>query len=494
MAQVVIIGAGVAGLATACRLRAAGHAVTVCEANAYPGGKLSEFTLAGFRFDAGPSLFTMPHLLDDVFHACQRNPRDYYNYRKLDTTCHYFFADGTQLRAAADPRAFGQEVEDKLDVPADQIMRYLAHAKKIYNTAGHIFVERPLHKIATWWNRDTLRALQAIPSLGLFSTMDEVNRKMFRDPRLVQLFNRYATYNGSDPYQAPGILTSIPHLEFNIGTFLPIGGMHTITRALYRLALDLGVEFQFETPAAKIVTTRKKVTAVRTSASTMLCDAAISNLDVTPTYRKLLRYQPAPERTLAQERSSSALIFYWGVKAQFPQLDLHNILFSADYADEFRHLFQTHTVSADPTVYINITSKYETGDAPPGHENWFVMINVPANRGQDWDAIIEVSRQHIIRKINHLLQVDLEPLIACEHVLDPRSIEDRTGSAQGSLYGTSSNNRLAAFLRHRNESSRIKGLYFCGGSVHPGGGIPLCLQSARITARLLAKQFGSAAV
>ncbi len=217
----------------------------------------------------------------------------------------------------------------------------------------------------------------------------------------------------------------------------------------------------------------------------------VSNLDVYPTYRKLLPQLAAPEKILAQERSSSALIFYWGVSGTFPQLDVHNILFSADYAREFKHLFDDHTLTDDPTVYINITSKKEPTDAPPGAENWFVMINAPANRGQDWDRLIRSARQHIVKKINRLLKTDIENLIRFEDVLDPRSIELKTASFRGSLYGTSSNNRMAAFLRHPKFCRKIPTLFFCGGSVHPGGGIPLCLMSAKITSELIGEQFSA---
>jgi phytoene dehydrogenase-like protein len=161
-------------------------------------------------------------------------------------------------------------------------------------------------------------------------------------------------------------------------------------------------------------------------------------------------------------------------------LGLHNILFSRDYRAEFKTLFQERDIYHDPTVYINISSKYKKDDAPPGCENWFVMINVPNNEGQEWDKLINQSRAYILQKIRDTLQVDIEPLIESESVLDPRSIESRTSSFRGALYGSSSNNRMAAFLRHPNFSGDIRGLYFCGGSVHPGGGIPLCLLSAKI--------------
>jgi phytoene dehydrogenase-like protein len=183
------------------------------------------------------------------------------------------------------------------------------------------------------------------------------------------------------------------------------------------------------------------------------------------------------------------MIFYWGIRQSFPQLSLHNIFFSADYEEEFDHLFRLKTLHDDPTVYINITSKCEPGvQAPQGMENWFVMINVPANIGQDWERYRSESRARILKKLSRLLRQDIASLIVNETVADPVSIETLTDSYQGSLYGTSSNSRLAAFLRHANFSKSIPGLYFVGGSVHPGGGIPLCLSSAAIAASVIQRK------
>jgi phytoene dehydrogenase-like protein len=203
-------------------------------------------------------------------------------------------------------------------------------------------------------------------------------------------------------------------------------------------------------------------------------------MDIYPTYRKMLPDHRAPERTLSQERSSSALIFYWGMKRLSPDLDLHNIFFSDDYPGEFRKIFDEKSLSEDPTVYINITAKESPEDAPSGGENWFVMINAPGDYGQDWDALVKQARKAILRKLSRMLSVELEDYIAVEEVLTPGGIAARTSSYRGALYGAASNNRFAAFLRHPNFSHRIKDLYFAGGSVHPGGGIPLSLLSAKI--------------
>jgi phytoene desaturase len=318
-----------------------------------------------------------------------------------------------------------------------------------------------------------------IPGMDLFTTMDKVHRRHLQHPKMVQLFNRFATYNGSNPYRAPGLLSIIPHFEHHIGAFYPKGGMVRITEAVHELAERQGVKFHFNTPVEEIVVEQKMATALRIGKEVRPFDRIISNMDVFFTYRQLLPDQPQPERILRQEKSTSALIFYWGIRRAFPELDLHNILFSENYRKEFAEM-GAGRVFEDPTVYINISSKYSPEDAPSGSENWFTMVNVPYNSGQDWDRLIPEIRRNTIAKINRILDVDLESLIACEDILEPRTIESRTRSHLGALYGTSSNNRMAAFMRHPNFSRKLKNLYFCGGSVHPGGGIPLCLLSARI--------------
>jgi phytoene dehydrogenase-like protein len=208
-------------------------------------------------------------------------------------------------------------------------------------------------------------------------------------------------------------------------------------------------------------------------------------MDVYFTYKQLLKDEQQPQKILKQERSSSALIFYWGIKKQFSSLGLHNIFFTNDYQEEFKHLFETKSVYHDPTVYINISSKHQPNDAPEGCENWFTMINVPNNIGQDWEQFKTQARANILKKLSKNFNQDIEALITTEAVLDPVTIEEKTSSYRGSLYGTSSNNQFAAFLRHANFSKKLKNLYFVGGSVHPGGGIPLALLSAKIVAEMI---------
>lgn len=456
---------------------------------------MSAFENKGYRFDGGPSLFTMAHLVDELFTLCGENPSDHFNYQQLDTICHYFFEDGTRFQAHKSWEDFDKSLQGIASASERKALKkQLDKAAFRYNITAPLFIEQSLHKARNFFNFKTLKGLFYTPKLNLFQSMDRENQQRVGNKYLVQYLNRFATYNGSDPYRAPALLNMIPHLEQQLGSYYPKGGMVSIPTSLYQLAVKQGVTFHFGHPVQEIIAPNRKAEGIRVlnrssgETLTQLGDVVVSNADIYTTYNKLLPQHTAPKRTLNQERSSSALVFYWGIAATFPELDLHNILFSADYEQEFKDLFAGGAPYTDPTIYINITSKCEAKDAPAGCENWFVMINVPSHVGQDWTAITAAARKHILGKLHRILGRDIEPLIAFETVLDPVLIETRTSSHGGSLYGTSSNNRFAAFLRHKNFSDDIKGLYFCGGSVHPGGGIPLCLNSAKIVAQLVSEE------
>lgn len=480
--RLAVVGSGIAGIAASIRLARKGYEVTVFEAADGPGGKLRSFSCGEYRFDAGPSLFTMPMLVDELFELCGETPEDHFQYEQLPVTCHYFYEDGLNIHAYSDRQKLLQELKGKVSDDPVKVVQALDKSHELYSFLGDLFMKRSLHRPSTFFNREALRAYTRLHKMDFFRTMHQANEARFSDPHLVQLFDRYATYNGSDPYQTPATMNIIPHLEFNIGTYFPSGGMYSITDSLYNLAIRQGVHFRFNTPVEEIIVEGRSVRGILTPGGAENFDRVVSNMDVVNTYRRLLPGQKHPEKLLKQPKSSSAIIFYWGIRKQFPELDLHNIFFTKDYRREFKHLFKTKTLDDDPTVYVNISSKYKPDDAPEGCENWFVMINAPHNEGQDWDRLIDEARHHIRSKLSRMLGTDLATITVCEEILNPRTIESRTSSSQGALYGNSSNNRYAAFMRHANFSRKIGGLYFCGGSVHPGGGIPLCLNSARLAA------------
>ncbi len=480
--NVIIIGSGVAGLATAIRLSSKGYKVRVFESNNYIGGKISEIRKNGYRFDKGPSLFTMPQLVDELVKIGYPNTDKKFEYKKIETTCRYFFNDGTILNTFSDNERFVNEVTNKLDVNSQLVRKHLKYVSFLFRSTNKIFIQKSLHKLSTYLSFETLISFFKIPFLGIFNTMNKINTQRLKNSKLIKIFNRYATYNGSNPYIAPAILNVISHLEFNDGVFLPKKGMRSIVDCLHEICVKNGVVFELSSRVDKIKITNNKVNGVYSNNKFFTAEVVVSNIDIHYVYSKLIKKPYLLTNQSKKNRSTSAIIFYWGIKKTFTKLSLHNILFASDYENEFNEIENSKNIQKDPTIYINITSKHITSDAPKNCENWFVMINVSHNTGQDWRLLVQNARKKIISKINRFLDTDIENFIEYESYMDPTHIELKTGSYQGALYGASSNSRMSAFLRHPNFSSKIKNLYFCGGTVHPGGGIPLVLNSAKIVA------------
>lgn len=485
MKKAAVIGAGVAGMATAIRLAKLGFQVDVYEANSYPGGKLTQIERNGYRFDAGPSLFTLPYLMDEL--AELAGDADLFEYEQLPVITKYFWEDGTVVNAHANVEEFATELQEQLNEPKANVLHYLKNSELLYNITAPLFLENSLHKIKTYTQNITLKTVANLHRLDALRSVHQANSSWFKQEKTVQLFNRYTTYNGSNPYQAPATLNIIPHLEHSLGAYFPKGGMHSITQTLVKLGTSLGVNYHYNSRITGIATKTQQVAGIEINGEMKAYDVVVSNGDMVNTYKHLLPQETAPKYLMEQPKSSSALIFYWGMNREYPELDVHNIFFSEHYEEEFEHIFQGKHPLDDPTVYVYISSKRERNDAPAGGENWFVMINVPNNTGQDWQAIQINARQNIIAKLERILGKPVANHITTEDHLDPVLIEQRTSSYLGALYGNSSNNMMAAFLRHANFSSAIKNLYFCGGSVHPGGGIPLCLLSAKITSGIIAE-------
>lgn len=483
--KVIITGAGIAGIAVSIRLACKSFQVDVFETAEKAGGKLNEFYLGDFRFDLGPSLFTLPEYVLELFQLAGKDYRDYFDFQKIELACRYFWEDQTRLDAWSDPEKFAEEASAVLQIDKQKLKSYLKHNREIYKLSSPVFLERSLHSWKGLFNKNSILSLFKLRSFRLLKTMDQVNRKKLKHPKLVQLFNRMATYNGSSPFLAPGILTIISSLEHGSGVYFPKGGMYSITKALVQLAEELGVKFHYSEKVTEITRLNKKVSGVKTTKSIYHSDFVISNGDVVPTYLDLLPDIKPPSGILKNERSSSAIVFYWGMNKVYKDLDLHNIFFSEHYEAEFDHIFRKKEIIADPTIYVHSSTKAEANDAPEGCETWFVMVNAPASYGQDWERIINVTRENVIRKLERNLNQKIREHISKEWILHPGLIEEKTASYRGALYGSSSNSVFSAFLRHPNFSNQLKDLYFAGGSVHPGGGIPLCLLSAKIVAGMI---------
>ena len=479
-----IIGAGLGGLSAAIYLSSKGFRVSVFEKNSYAGGKAGVLKREGFRFDTGPSVITMPFILRDLFNACNEDIEDYLTIKRLNNNCKYFYPDGTILNAYSDPEKLGDEIASKTSDTAKAVKRYFDHCANIYDLTSEQFLFSPEINIKSFLKPRAIKSLLSSFRIDPFRTMHNANTRFFSDPKTIQLFDRFATYNGSDPYRAPATLNIIPHVELNLGSYIISEGIAAVPATLKKLAEHKGVVFYPDHRVDKILISGKSAVGLRVKDKDHFFSSVVSNLDVRNTYQYLV----GEDYKENGEPSMSGIVFYWGIKGNYDSIETHNILFSENYKKEFEDITIHKRCADDPTIYIYVSSKYKSDDAPAGYENWFVMVNTPYDSGQDWELEIKRIREIVKRKIQKVTGINMSDKIIFEDILSPSDIEAETGSLHGSIYGFSSNNITSAFRRPPVKSPHYKNLFFCGGSVHPGGGIPLVLLSGKHVSELISRE------
>lgn len=488
--QVIIVGAGLGGLAAAIRLAAQGRRVTVLEKNERPGGKLNLVREAGYTFDTGPSLLTMPWVIEELFAAAGRSLADYLTLEQIEPTCRYRWPDGTRFDAWQRLPQLCQEIERISPADLPGLFRFLAHTARIYDAVADTFLLRPFDGLA---EALTPALLRNGPRIDALRSVDAAVRSFFRSPYLQQIFNRYATYNGSSPYLSPATFNVIAYIELTQGGWYVRGGMYGLAEAMLRLAAELGVEVHTCAPVAEVEHEGGRVRGVRLESGERLRAAqVVVNADPRYAYDTLIPGQAAMSRRLARlEPSCSGFLLFLGVRRRYEQLAHHNIFFSTDYPREFAAIFQRGVPAADPTIYVAASCVSDPGHAPPGHMNLFVLVNAPALGPRvRWEREAQPYRDLVIAKLERMGLTDLGRQIAYEQIWSPADLAARYNAADGAIYGLASNNPFAAFLRPPLRARAIRGLYFVGGGTHPGGGIPLVLLSGRAVAERMAHDRG----
>jgi phytoene desaturase len=365
-------------------------------------------------------------------------------------------------------------------------LAYLRYAARLHRITGPVFIYDKPPTPASFLRvpvRDWFR-------VDAWRTMQQKIDRFVESPELRQLFGRFATYVGGSPFKAPATLNVIGHVELTGGVYYPRGGTYAIATALARLAADLGVDVRCnETVAGIEVGPRRQISGVRLSdGEVIVARQVISNVDVATTYRRLLPESVATPRALRRltrvQPSCSGFILLLGIEGTHPQLAHHNIWFSSDYRREFDQIFAAGVPPDEPTVYAAITSKTDPDHAPAGSENWFILVNAPAlDERYDWERFADGYRDLVLDRLA-ALGIELRDKIRVERRLTPVDIERLTGAHRGALYGASSNNPLTAFLRPHNRCPDVRGLYFAGGTTHPGGGVPMVTLSGKVAAEL----------
>ena len=490
MSRVVVIGAGIGGLAVAARLARLRHDVTVLEGSDTVGGKAGSFTREGFSFDTGPSLITLPATLRDLFLKTGKALEESLELLPLDPLAHYRFPDGTEMdvpnTGAGDiARAF----QDALGGSAGRDwQRFHDRAERTWAMTRSPFVESPLEGSGALVSL-ALRRPTDLLRIAPWRTLRELGRASFADSRQRLFLDRYATYTGSDPRLAPSVLAVIPYVEHTFRGWYVAGGMRRVVDAITERAEQRGVRLRTGCPVARISTSGGRADGVvLADGGRMDADIVVSDVDADVVYDKLVPHAGAAGNLRRATRSSSAFVLLLALRDRTPGLRQHTVLFGADYDAEMDAIFGPDAAPPSaPTIYISAPADA----APEGHEAWFVLVNAPRHGDGpgcvDWDApgVAASYAEHILDQLA-AHGFDVRPRILFMHSRTPADLGRDTGTTDGAIYGTSSNGWRAAFLRARNRSP-VPGLFLVGGSAHPGGGVPMVLMSAAITAEMIGR-------
>ena len=478
MTRAVIIGGGVGGLATAIRLRAARHDVTVFERNTVVGGKLATYERDGYTFDVGPSLVTWPEVYDEVFRTAGTTLAEQVELVRLDPQFRYRWPDGSMLTVPDRDDETADAFEDFATGAGEQWRRFDDRGRTIWDVAKRTFFAGPMSNPVALAKR--MHSPFDLTAIDPLRSLHRSAESFFDDPHLVQWADRYATYSGSSPYAAPATLACIPHLEARYGCWYPVGGLDALRAAFERVARGSGVEIRTATEVASIVADDRVRGVVLADGTRERADVVVANTDAEYLYSELLPDRQALRRTRRATRSTSGFVMCVGARGLTPGITHHNVWFSQSYRAEYDAL-DAGRLADDPTVYGCVSSVTDPSQAPDGCENWFLLVNTPEGVDVDREAygelVFERLRAH---------GVDLTPRTEFRHTMTPADIAERYRTPGGAIYGTSSNGKRAAFVRPANRGIR-PGLYLVGGSSHPGGGLPLVTTSARIVADMIAE-------
>ncbi len=496
MSRVVVIGAGVGGMAVAARLAVKKHDVTIVEQSGTFGGKLASYERGGFVFDTGPSLFTLPAVYRDLFLKTGRALEESVDLQPVEPAFGYHFSDGSSVTvpgvdparaAVAFGAAFGGSAEDDW-------RRLIDRAARMWQVTREPFLQSPLRG----WR--TLLSLAKDPSdvrtVAPRTTLRDLGKEYLADPRLRQVLDRYATYAGSDPRSAPAVLATIPYIEQTFGVWHLGGGLATLGTALAQRCAERGVTMRGNADATRIELTDGAVSGVRLADGELLgADIVVANADASLVYGDLVSDQQATKQARSIAKSSRSLagfVLLIAVRGRTPGIAHHNVWFPADYDAEFDSIFGPRPRPVDdPAIYACVPDDPRMRPDAES-ESWFILVNAPRHGDGsggtvDWDApgIAEAYADHVLARLAER-GVDVRDRVEWRETRTPADLERATRAPGGSIYGSSSNGSRAAFQRPANQSP-IPGLFLVGGSAHPGGGLPLVGMGAEIAADLIGR-------
>lgn len=499
--RIAVIGGGLGGLAAACTLAGRGYSVTLFEKSPWLGGKAAVLNENGFRFDMGPTILTVPRVLDRIFRESNRRLTDYLELIPLDPQWRCLFTDGSVLDLVADTDKMSATLDRYAPGSSAGYQKFMRLSKRLHNISDQFFFWRSvggMRDVFDIKNSFNLGTLADVWSLKMGQSVAKVVRKHVPDARVAQMIDHFTQYVGSSPEQSPAVLCSIAHMQTADGVWYPKGGTGAVPAALSRLLNELGVKVRNEVGIQRIVTNaNKEVESIVTDDGERIpVSAVVSNMDSVRTHRELLDDDNAAkrfEKRRTYEPACSGVVFYLGLKQKYEHLLHHNFVFSHDPHEEFDWIYKKGEPAPDPTCYVCAPSCTEPEVAPPGGEALYVLVHTPYLRPHhDWKRMLPEYRRVVLNKLSTTGSMkNLEQRIVFENVLTPQDIHDRYRVLNGAIYGLASHGRFTGAFKPANRSPDVRGLYLAGGSAHPGPGMPMALMSGWIAADTLDLDFRS---
>jgi phytoene desaturase len=499
--NVIVVGAGLAGLSSACVLAARGHQVTLLDKNEWVGGKAAQHEAEGFRFDMGPTILTLPSVLKRVFEEAGRKLEDYIEMIRLDPQWRCFFesdgkggaADNTVLDLVENVPQMKETLRQFTggEVNANGYENFMGLSEHLHGVSDRFFFWRSIGGLADTMEVSgafSINVLKDVLSLRMGKSVASIVRSHVPDARVAQMMDHFTQYVGSSPYASPAVLCSIAHMQTEEGIWYPMGGTRAVPEALAKLAQDLGVEIRTSTDVKQIETRGGRVVGVITTDDESLpCDAVVSNCDAVRTYTELLKGTPQSQTFEKKNKhipACSGVVLYLGLNRRYEQLLHHNFVFSKDPEAEFHSIYDLGKPADDPTAYVCAPAISEPGVAPEGGEALYILVHTPYLRpDHNWSEMLPKYREVILDKMESCAGTKgIRDAIVYESALTPEGIHKRYRVLNGAIYGLASHGKYLGAFKPGNRRKDLSGLYLAGGAAHPGPGMPMVMMSGWIAA------------
>ena len=485
MKKIIVIGAGVAGLSAAVRLQKLGYEVTLYEKDRQVGGKMNQIKTAGFTFDLGPTIVMMPEIYREVFEFCGKDPDDYIPMKKVDPMLKLYFNKEEPIEFSNDLIELTKTLENISPEDTQGYFAFLADIYQRYTIAKEAFITKSFRG---FWDFYNPKSLWAGIRLRTFSDAYTSISKFVKDDRLRKSLAFQTLYIGVSPYQGPSLYTIIPMIELFYGVYFIEGGMYTLATSLARLFEELGGKIVYETSVDEILIDNKIAKGIRIGKEQVMANAIVCGADFPYAMKELIpderkRGKYTNKKIAKFEYSCSCFLMYLGLDKKYPEEHLHSIYFAEDFKQNVDDLFERGKLPDDPSFYLYRPSLMDDSLAPEGQEGLYVLVPVPElSKYEKWtEQTMQAYRQKIIRLLKEkTIFKDIDEHIVSETLITPKDFSERFNAYNGATFGLKPTLKQSNYYRPHNKFSAAENLYFCGSSTHPGAGVPIVMQSAKL--------------